>query len=205
MPDRFYIGNKIGKGILECKTTQSSLEDVPETWFAQLQWYLGIVGLMYGSVAWLEHGLDFKYHEYEFDPDFFNFMLEEVRKFWENHILTDIPPDPINVADVEKMFTRHVEGSKIDATPELIAVHQELKTVRYALKELEAKETDLIDKVKFVMKDTEVIINGTKPLFTWKATAPVKRLDISGLKEGDPDVYNAWLTETPGVRKFLIK
>jgi predicted phage-related endonuclease len=205
MPDRFYFGNKVGKGILECKTTQASFDEPDETWFAQLQWYLGVVGLMYGGVAWLEHGLNFKYQEYEFDPDFFNFMITEVKKFWEENILKDIPPDPINVEDVQRMFTRHIEGSKLEASPEMIAVHAEIRTVRDAIKELEAKEKDLADRIKFVMRDTEVVISGTKPLFTWKTTEPIHRLDQKGLKEAEPDIYNKWIKEEPGIRKFLVK
>jgi predicted phage-related endonuclease len=205
MPDRLYIGNRIGKGILECKTMQGETDDVYDSWFAQLQWYLGVVGLMYGGVAWLEHGLNFKYKEYEYDPDFFNFMLEEVRKFWENHILTDTPPDPINIQDVNLMFTKHIEGSKIEATPEMIAVHADLKTIRGELKALEAKEAELTDWVKFAMRDTETVINGTKPLFTWRTSAPIQAFDKNKLKEADPDAYNAYCYKKPGVRMFLIK
>jgi predicted phage-related endonuclease len=205
MPDRFYFGNKIGKGILECKTTQAMIDDVPESWFAQLQWYLGIVGLMYGGVAWLERGLDFKYQEYEFDPDFFNFMLEHVRIFWENHVIKDVPPEPINIQDVERMFTRHIEGSKIEATPELINTHDEIRSLRATIQELETRETELVEKVKLAMRDNELMMSGTKPIFSWRTTAPIHLFDSKALKEADPDVYNAWVVEKPGIRKFLVK
>ena len=204
--DRVYVKTAtIGKGVLECKTTQQMIDDVPDTWFTQLQWYLGISNLSYGAVAWLEKGLDFKYREYDYDPEYFNFCIDRVKEFWENHIITDIPPDPINVDDITRMFTKHIEGSKMEATPEMLGVWEELKNVRGTLKELEGREAELIDRVKFAMRDTEVVLNGTKPIFTWKTTAPIHAFDKDLLKEKDPDVYNAFCYEKPGIRKFLIK
>ena len=204
--DRLYVrSSTIGKGVLECKTTQQMIDDVPETWFAQLQWYLGISDLSYGAVAWLEKGLDFKYKEYEYDPEFFNYMIERVKEFWENHILTDVAPAPINVEDINRMFTRHIEGSKMDAGPEMIAVHSELKLIKEQLKELEGREAELTDRVKFAMRDTEVVLEGTKPLFTWRTTAPISSFDKEKLKVENPDVYNAYAYQKPGIRKFLVK
>jgi len=206
MVDRKYIAKvKTGKGVLECKTTQKPLDDPYESWFAQLQWYLGITGAMYGSIAWLERGLDFKYKEYEYDPGFFNYMIEIATDFWENNILKDIPPDPMNVEDIMKMYPRHVEGLKIDATPEMISAHEQLKSTRDAIKELESKETELSDAIKFAMKDAEMVVTAGKPLFTWKTSASSISFDVAKLKESDPDVYNAYCYEKPGSRRFLIK
>lgn len=205
-PDRLYARKStIGKGILEAKTTQTTHEDPADSWVCQLQWYLGITDLSYGAVAWLEKGLDFKYREYEYDPEFFSYMIERVREFWENNIVKDIAPDPINVDDINRMFTRHIEGSKMTAGPEMIAVHTQLKTVKEEIKELEARELELTDRVKFAMRDTEVVLDGTKPLFTWKATAPITSFDKDRLKAEKPDVYEAYVCQKPGVRKFLIK
>jgi len=204
--DRIYIKTAtIGKGVLECKTTQSPYDDVPESWFTQLQWYLGISDMSYGAVAWLERGLDFKYREYDYDPDYFNFMIERVREFWENNILKDIPPEPINAEDVIKMYNRHVEGSKMEATPELIGVFNELKILREKMKADETREEELINAVKMVMKDTEVILQGTKPLFTWRTTAPISAFDKDKLKLEKPDIYSAYSFQRPGDRRFLVK
>lgn len=206
MIDRRYIAKvKIGKGVLECKTTQKPLDDPYESWFAQLQWYLGITGSMYGSIAWLERGLDFKFKEYEYDPEFFNYMVGVATEFWETNILKDVPPEPMNVDDIMKMYPRHVDGKAIDATEEMIVAHSELKTVRDTIKTLEQRETELTDSIKFAMRDCEIVKSGIKPLFTWKTTAPIHAFDKDKLKESDPDVYNAYCYEKPGIRKFLIK
>lgn len=205
MPDRFYFGNRVGRGILECKTTQTPVDDVPEAWFAQLQWYLGIVGLMYGGIAWLEHGLEFKHKEYEFDPDFFNFMLDEVSRFWNEHILADVPPDPINVDDVLSRYPRHAEGLAMEATPEMVAVHAELKELRERKKQLDDRETELTDAVKIAMRECERIETGTGTLFTWKASKDSTVFDMDRFKSENAELHQKYLIEKPGSRRFLIK
>jgi len=205
-PDRLYMEtSKIGKSVLECKTTQYTYDDVPDKWFMQLQWYLGILGLMSGAIAWLEHGLDFKYKEYEFDREFFEYMLTRVRAFWFDHVVKNVPPEPINSTDIERMFARHRDGAVIQATDEIKVVHAELVTVKETIKVLETRETQLTESLKMVMRDNEAIMAGTKPIITWRTSKPSMFFDTEKLKVNDPDVYNAYISERPGSRRFLVK
>lgn len=205
MPDRFYFSNRVGRGILECKTTQQSLDEVPDSWFAQLQWYLGIVGLYYGGIAWLEHGLEFKYKEYEYDADFFDFMLAEVTKFWENHIVKDVPPDPINIDDLIARYPQHISGKTIDAPYEIVRAHTELKEIREQIKKLETRETELSDAVKMAMKDSERVVSRGETLFSWKASKDSVVFEKDRFQIENPDLYQNYLTTRPGTRRFLIK
>jgi len=205
-PDRVYFKQQsVGRGILECKTTQYMLDDVPESWFIQLQWYLGIVGSKFGSVAWLERGVDFKYKEYEFDKDFFQFLIDGVSKFWYENVVKDVPPEPINSADIERIFNRHTEGKVIMSTPELESVHSELISVRDSIKVLEQREKELTETVKLVMADSEAVMSGTKPLFTWRSAKPSQQFDRDRFKSEYPAIYENYLHEVPGSRRFLIK
>lgn len=205
-PDRTYISTqKTGKGVLECKTTQRSFDDVPEGWFCQLQWYLGILGLMYGGVAWLEHGVDFKYKEYEYDHEFFEYMVEAVQTFWTENVLKDIPPDPINSADVEKMFSKHREGKVLEADSTIISVHGELIQVKGAIKDLEARESELTESLKMVMRDAEAIMLGTKPLVTWKSSKDFQKFDEIKFKLANPEIWSQCQITVSGSRRFLVK
>jgi len=203
-PDRRYVQNS-KKGILECKTTQRTYDSVPDGWFIQLQWYLGIVGMPFGSVAWLEHGLDFKYREYEYDPEFFDYLIGAVSKFWNENVLKDVPPDPINSADVELMFSRHRDGAVMEATPEILSAYHELVTTREAIKSLETTETELTELIKTVMRDNEIIQSSGKQLFTWRSPKPSKVFDRDRFQTEHPELYSQYMTEKTGSRRFLIK
>jgi putative phage-type endonuclease len=205
-PDRRYIAkNQPGKGILECKTTQMTFDDVPMKWFTQLQWYLGVIGAQHGAVAWLQRGVDFNYKEYLFDQDYFDFMIIEVEKFWNENVLKDVEPDPINVEDIEKMFKKHTEGEIIQATPELIFAHSSLANIKEALSGIVEQKEKLEEEIKMVMRGAEAIMNGAKYLFTWKASKDSKKFDADSFKTDNPELYEKYLKDVPGSRRFLQK
>ncbi len=195
----------MGKGILECKTTQHSYDDVPQKWFIQLQWYLGIIGYNFGSVAWLERGLDFKYKEFEYDPGFFDYMVAAVEGFWNDHVLKDVPPEAIDVSDIQRMYSRHTDGIVIEAAPEMLVAHEELVKVKGAISALESEEKRLMDAIKFSMRDAESVMSGGKHLFTWRSSKASTKFDLDAFKSERPELYSIYLKEIEGSRRFLVK
>ncbi len=106
-PDRtFWIGglshSAKNKGVLECKTTQTQVDasDLPPSWFCQLQYQLGIVGLRRGALAWLTQGREFGYRNFLFDPAFFELLADEVSRFWTDNIEGREEPPLRNARDV---------------------------------------------------------------------------------------------------------
>ena len=94
-PDRLYYeaGQKhIKKNlrILECKTTSVAVdtEDFPVYWYCQLQYQMGVMGVKKGAVAWISSypRLNFGYKEFDFNPEFFKALVEQLEIFWLNNI-----------------------------------------------------------------------------------------------------------------------
>lgn len=205
-PDRFYIAKKkVGRGVLECKTTQMSLDDAIVPWFIQLQWYLGVTGSLYGGIAWLERGVDFKFKEYTFNQEYFDHLIEKVDYFWNENILKDVPPDPVSLEDLQILYGRSAEGKTIEANAEIIAAHERLRTVKDAIKELEKESEELETAIKIFMKDAEILSDQGQPLFTWKSTKPIRSFDKTAFKAEHPDLYEKFEVEKEGYRRFLIK
>jgi len=116
-PDRYYMkGGEVC--ILECKTTQATIDkdDIPLTWFSQLQWQLGITGLKSGAIAWLTRGVNFDFIELDFDEEYFDYMTQKADKFWNVNVIQDIEPDPINTNDVLNAHPAHKDGKVIVAS-----------------------------------------------------------------------------------------
>ena len=202
-PDRKYIVVE-GERILECKNTIIRRDEVPMTWFAQLQWYLGL-GYDAGAIAWLEHGVDFFYEEYIYDEDMFLFMVEKAEKFWKDHVLKKIPPDPICVDDVLMMHPSH-KPAKIIKCGEIVFNHYEkIKKLKDMISAAEEMRTQLEDDVKMCFEDAEGIEFGNRLLFTWKASKPTKKFDVERFKTDNPKIYEQYLTEKEGSRRFLTK
>jgi len=205
-PDREYMDGA-GRCILECKTTQSSVDtdEFPLYWFSQLQWQLGVLGLEKGAVAWLERGLVFGYEEFDFVPDFFEECVELAAKWWKDHVEADVAPPHQNVSDTLEAYPRHEDGKMINATEELAQTIDKLSGVKAEIKALSQIKEGLEEQIKMAIGDAEAVVHYGQILCTWKAARPSKRLDTKALREDMPEVYEQFCRKTPGSRRFLLK
>lgn len=109
-PDRFVTKPRSWKalGVIECKTAGDDDEwesgsitvggqgtgRAPLSYQAQIQWQLGILGLLKGWLACYisNQARDFYVVEVDFDSEWFREMADEAERFWVANILADEPP-----------------------------------------------------------------------------------------------------------------
>lgn len=211
-PDRTYWladmpRNNANKGILECKTTQMSIDpdDIPKHWFCQLQYQLGVAGYERGSLAWLCSGREFGYKNLAFVPDFFAWLVEEVERFWTVNIQGREEPSAANVEDVILKFNRHTDGKIIEVDDNIFAAYQDLKAVREELAALDERKTELENRIKMGFGDAEAISYGGQTIATWKAPKPSKKFDAKTYQAEHADLCEPYMVETQGARRFLLK
>lgn len=210
-PDRtFWLGasrSPSAKGILECKTTQRQIAegDVPGYWFCQVQYQLGVARLESGSLAWLSAGREFGYKDIEFDPDFYNWMVEEVEKFWVDNIVGGKEPDATAVADVVKKYAVHTNGKTVEASDEVFQAWTQLKAVREGFDSLATRKESLENKIKMAFGDAEALTRQGLTLATWKAPKPSLKFDDKAFKAAHPDLFKEFSKEVQGARRFLLK
>lgn len=205
--DRVYFTPDGTKCILECKTTQTSIDkdNMPMTWYCQLQWYLGLYNVEKGAIAWLERGLRFDYLEISLDRNFFTYLVEKVKEFWEDYVLTNVEPPYLHLHDIESKYPLHTDGSVIEATNELYDVYNQLKEIRERKKELEIKEEHLIGEFKLAMKDSERVMYSGEVLATWRTDKDKYTFDVKGFVEAHPEIVKEYQMIKSGVRRFLLK
>lgn len=211
-PDRTYwlpdtVHSTVNKGILECKTTQKSIDpdDLPKHWVCQVQYQLGVAGYAQGSLAWLCSGREFGYKDLAFVPDFYQWLEEAAERFWRDNILAKVEPQPISVADILLKYGRHTDGKMIETSDEVFEAYTKLKEVRKELDALDERKKALEDTIKFAFGDAEALTYGGSTIATWKASKPSMKLDERGLKAKEPELYDSYLHEVPGTRRFILK
>lgn len=211
-PDRTYWlsgqpRNAQNKGILECKTTQLSIDgdDIPKHWFCQVQYQLGVACLTQGSLAWLCSGREFGYKNLAFVPDFYMWLVEEVDKFWKDNIIGNVEPEATDVQDVLLKFNRHTDGKIIEVSEELFSACQELKDVKKEIDALTERKEALEAQVKLGFGDAEAISYGGQTLATWKAPKPTKKFDAKAFQAENEKLCEPYMRETQGARRFLLK
>lgn len=206
-PDRF-VSLKHGDAVLEIKTTQKRItrEDIMEgqmlRWYFQVLWYMGICGKQKGFLAWLVSGVDFDWIEIDFNAEIFADMVEAGNNFWNNHVLANVPPPPLNKDDILRSIAK-VLPDAIEGPEEALQYHQQIKENKAKIKELSEANEELITAVQLLMADKSVMTYMGAPIFTWKE-ANTTRLDSKRLKAENEDVWNQY-AKTGTVRTFLVK
>lgn len=212
-PDRTFwrVGakhNEAEKSILECKTTQMSIdpEDVPKHWFCQLQMNLGVGEYKDGALAWLTMGREFGYLDVDFDPDFFAWMKGEITEYWNRYIMGDEIPTATTAEDVLLKFSKHKAGKEVVATPDILSMIDRLKEIKGDAKNLETEQKEIEGNLKLFFEDAESIVdtNG-KTLATWKAPKPSTKFDAKAFEADTPDLYGSYCKEVQGARRLLVK
>lgn len=213
-PDRIYwlAGKphyKRFRGICECKTTQRNIDkdNIPQHWYCQLQYQLGVMELQYGSLAWLSRGIDFGYVEFPFNEDFYkNVLVPSIEEFWCKNVKENIEPDLTTATDICAKYVRSSLGKVVIATQDTEKAVNELKAIKEQQGELKSRQTELEDQIKMAMQDGESLLDqyGTV-LCTWKTSKDSTKFDEKAFQKEHPEEYEKFLQTKQGSRRFLLK
>lgn len=197
------------KGILEIKTTRMKVdpEDLPKYWFAQVQYQLGVAGYEQGSLAWLSagQGFDFGYQDLKLVPDFYEWLVDSVSRFWQDNIVGMQEPSAVNVTDVLLKYNRHTYRKIIECSDEVFTAYEILKEVRTEIKDLEDRKAVLEETIKMAFADAEALSYGGQTIATWKAPKASLKFDAEAFQADHPDLAKPYMKEMQGSRRFLLK
>lgn len=210
-PDRTYWlddnRSNDNKGILECKTTQRVIDadDLPKTWFCQVQYQLGGAEIQQGSIAWLTAGREFGYQDLTLVPDFYAWLVEEAERFWVDNVMGGKEPDCANVQDVLIKYSRHTDSKVIEVGDEIMQAYNQLKDVRAEISKLEEQKEALEAKLKMGFGDAEAISYGGNTLATWKAGKDSEKFDAKAFQADHPELAKQYTKSVKSSRRFLLK
>jgi hypothetical protein len=110
------------------------------------------------------------------------------------------------MADVVKDVYRVDDGSSIVANASIETACIQLQQLKAKMKEFEEAEDSLKEFIQSWMKEkaTVTAYDGSI-LATWKTAKPSKRFSAELLKSAMPQIYEQFVVESPGSRRFLIK
>lgn len=196
------------KSILECKTTQMSIDpdNLPKHWFCQIQMNLGVAEYRDGALAWLTMGREFGCVDIDFDREFYDWMVGEITSFWDRYIVGGEEPPAYNAEDVLLKNPLHVKGKEVVATEEILEQLSELTTIKGDMGKLDERKKKIENDLKMFFGDAECIVNeaGTV-LATWKAPKASKKFNEAKFAEDDPDLHGSYLEDYQGARRLLVK
>ena len=115
------------------------------------------------------------------------------------------PPEPTSVDAAKKLFPVSTAKSSIaDSIVERQCA--DLAAIKEQISKLEARETKLQADIQKMMRDSEALVTfDGRVLATWKSAKSSKRFDPKLLQAEMPEVYERYVIEQPGSRRFLVK
>ena len=134
-------------------------------------------------------------------------MLDHVKwcaKWW-GYVASKTQPDPETVEQC-KMYWQVSESLSAVANASVEMYCAQLSTASKQRKELEDYEDKLKTRIMSFMESRDVLsaVDGSV-LATWKSAKGSRKFDATAFKEAYPQMYDQFVREVPGSRRFLIK
>lgn len=200
--------------ILECKTASQYMDNqwgptqeheivnglepedhkIPLYYETQIQWYMGVTGSKVAYVAVLIGSCDFRIYKVPRNDALIEALFERCDEFWQESVLKKIPPEPVNVEDIKKLYTRD-NGEMIEADNDDAVLIGELRTVKEKLATLKKAEASLQNQIITKLKDKTGMTLGGEKVLTYKAQT-TSRIDSARLKAEEPAIFNEYINET---------
>ena len=189
-------------GFARKKWGEVDTEDVPIEYAAQFMHGLMITGRRLCLVAALRSFDDVDVFWTVRDDETIAGMRPRLVSFWVDHVLADVPPDPLDFSDIKELFPLD-NGEAVEANQDIADKVLRLQQIKAEIKEREEIEEALkFEIADFISPHSRLTRNGMD-LMTWKAQQ-TKRLDTDALKEAKPEIYAEFLkTTTTRVLRFV--
>lgn len=202
-PDRVLIIGDFVFGV-EIKTAQSftlnTEDDVIEQkqeWLFQAYYNMIVTGLRRWYIAWAkDFNLQTKFFYIDFDEKLAQEIINETSKFWYNHILAGVPPEPQTVEDNNYLYPNPTSEPPLEATPQLYEVILEYNQAKDEEAAAKEKAKKLKDRMACAVGNSTEIFYGGVKVATYRMQMR-KDLDIERLKEEMPEVYEQYCLQSP--------
>ena len=207
-----YKGQIRTNGLVECKTSGVDWGgEVPAHVQVQVFHYIGLNdGLEYADIAVLyRHNLKFEVFHVERDDEVIKAMFERLTDWWNEYVVGDKMPPPINEADCKLLWARSNPGKTVEATEEIEAKVKAYLEADARAKEAKAEADKVKDEICAFLQDGEVLTDLTgKPILTYKSAKDSVKTDweaVARTLNATDDLIAKFTKTTPGSRRFTPK
>jgi len=207
-----FTGTKNGKQILvEAKNYSAAVRgkfDVtgiaPAADVAQVIHEAAVMGVEEVYLAVLFGGQEFVLIPFQITEEQKVTLVQEMAKYWAC-VQTATPLPAEDAAQAKLIYPTATESAKL-ATANVEEACKYLKLIKSEIKALEEREKQFDSIVRNYMESNSTLtsLDGTV-LATWKNDKPSRKFDAKLFQESMPDIYQKFIREVPGARKFLVK
>lgn len=201
-----------GKTLVEAKNYNAGVRNkfdaesgiIPENDMAQLIHEATVHNVENIVLAVLFGGQNFEVFRFTITEQQKEKLIKDMAAFWAR-VETKQPLDPASTAET-KLIYRESAPTSITAPASVEQVVVALKTVKEQIKVLEEREDQLLTAIQnFMGVNSELVSYDGKVLATWKSAKASKKFDSKMFQSAMPDIYEQFVVEVAGSRRFLTK
>jgi len=177
---------------------------IPDADYAQLVHEAACHGIQKIYLAVLFGGQEFLTFEFDISESEKDDLIKKMAEVW-GYCQADTLP-PAQTIDQTKIIYPHSSNSVITATRQIELAIAQLKDIKNQIKHLEANEETIEVQIRNLMAENQEIrsVDGTT-LVSWKSAKSSNRFSADLFKQAMPDIYEKFIVEQPGSRRFLVK
>ena len=159
-------------------------DDMPLYYAAQFMQGLGLTGRRRCLCAALIGLDDVALYWVERDDVTIAAMRQRAHSFWVDHVLADVPPDPIRYADISELYPVD-NGRTVEATEEIAAAAREHRSLGLQIKALDARRQALALQIGDYLEDFKTLTIGGRPAYSLASSESVK-VDMAAMRRAHP-------------------
>jgi len=177
---------------------------IPDADYAQLVHECACHGIDRIFLAVLFGGQEFVTFEFTISKAQQDELVQKMAKLWA-FCKTDTLPPAESIEQTKLMYPQST-ANQIVATQNIEQAVSQLKAVKQNIKALEDQEEQIEVAIRNLMQDKdEIVTYSGETLVTWRSSKASKRFSSDLFKQAMPDIYEKFVIEQPGTRRFLVK
>jgi predicted phage-related endonuclease len=202
-----------GKTLVEAKNYNASVRAkfdsethrVPAADYAQCLHEAVVHNVSEVVLAVLFGGQEFQTFHFQFSDQEKEEFVKHTSKYW-SMVVTGEVPEPESVEAAKLAYPVSDEDKVIVATQTVEQAIQYLRSIKGQIKDYEQKAEVVELQIRALMADASEIrsVDGST-LVSWKSAKSSARFDANKFKAAMPDLYEKFVLEQPGSRRFLVK
>lgn len=112
---------------LECKTANAfaafnaddwgdeGTDNVPPSYLIQCATYMALTGCAFWDLAVLFGNQEVRIYNFKRDADLEGEIIARADEWWTRHVVADVAPEPVNLADIKRLFPCVTAGVTVEA------------------------------------------------------------------------------------------
>jgi len=226
---RAHIRNQVrtDKG-LECKHTSvyaagaqsewgaAGSDQIPARFLLQCAQNMALANVPHWDLAVLIGNGEFRVYHLHRDAELEDLLIEEGSRWWRDHVVADIPPDPRSEGEARQRWPQHRTGQTLTLDDAAWGDFQDYRQLKGEMAALEERLTALKDRLYPAFQDADTLLDPDgRPIATYRAARDSRHTQWQALAgdllgrvypdEGEKAAAIARFTSThPGARSLRL-